>query len=328
MHHLRKYIPAITLIFLGALPIAIPLEGAQKYSLKEDLSIGVEIGDGNLMFDRISDIGLDAEQNIYVLDSKNAQIKKYDPEGSFFLVKQIDRGQAPHEATQPSILAITPKGTIFLLDFSAKKIIVFDADFEFKKSIQLAYQLTDCVPYGEDDIAVLGFKDDYLIRIYDASGNHKQSFGQAFDVPAKLSQYRDMPLLKAPMRFSGAADKRLFVLNPHKYEIDMYEDGTLARTIKGRNKNFQPLSAPNPQAKRMAIMFPLVHVLENKDRLYVWVKLTGHDVQSQIDIFENHEPVTSLDLNGTAHAIDSSGRIYCSEAEDFPRVVRYRIVQD
>ena len=244
MYNIRINTPVISLVFLSALQFAIQLKGGQEYSLKEDLSIGVDIGDENLTFDRISDISLDAAQNIYVLDSRSALIKKFDPQGKFLLVKRINRGQAPHEATQPSTLAITPAGTVFLLDFSAKKIIVFDVDFEFKNSIQPAYQLTHCVPYGEDEIAILGFKDDNLIRIYDADGNHRQSFGQAFEVPSNLSQYKDMPMLKAPMRFSGAADKRLFVLNPHKYEID------------------------------------------------------------------------------------TQGRIYCSEAEDFPRVVRYRVVKE
>jgi len=318
----------ITLIFLSALLIAGPLGGSQDYSLKEDLSIGADIGDENLMFDRISDIGLDAGGNIYVLDSRSAQIKVFDPKGRLLGVKQIKRGQAPQEVTQPSTLAITPKGKIFLLDFSAKKLIVFDADFEFKNSIQLAYQLTHCVPYGQDEVAVLGFKDGSLIRIYDADGNMKQAFGEAFEVPSKLSQYKDMPLIKAPMRFSGAPNRRLFVLNPHRYEIDMYEDGTHARTIKGRNKNFQPLTAPNPQAERMAIMFPLVHVLEHRDRLYVWINLVGPDVKHQVEIFENYVPKTSIDLNGTAHAIDRQGRIYCSESVDFPRVVRYRVVKE
>jgi hypothetical protein len=321
-------IPAmIALVILSALIIAIQLEAGQEYSLKEDLSIGIDIGDENLMFGRISDVSLDAGQNIYVLDSKNVQIKKFDPEGRFLQVKQIGRGQGPHEITQPSTLAITPNGKIFLLDFGAKKVIVFDADLEFKKSIQLAYQLTHSVPYGHDEIAVLGFKDDNLIRIYDADGKMKKAFGNAFEVPSKLAQYKDMPLLKAPMRFSGAEGKRLFVLNPHKYEIDLYEDGKLVRTIKGKNRLFQPLRAPNPQAKRMAIIFPWVHVLEHRERMYVWINLVGPDVMHQLEIFEDYESVASVELMGTAHAIDRQGRIYCSEADEFPRVVRYRVVQ-
>lgn len=314
------------LILTGLILFPNSLDAEQEYELIQDLSIGIDVGDENLMFGSIINISLDGNQNIYALDRKNFQIKKFDPQGNFIFMLPIERGQGPKEATGPSAIAVTPSGMIFLLDFGAKKIIVFKETGEFQNSIQLAFQLSYCVPYGDEEIAVLGLKDDKLIHIYDASGKHLNSFGGPYDVPSKLSQYNDMPFLKAPMRFSGAERDRLFVLNPHKYEITMYENGELVRVIQGKNKSFVPLMTPNPDKKRFSIIFPTINALEHKELLYVWIQAMPGVSSNQLDLFRNYEALASLEVNGTAWAIDNQGRIYFAEVDEFPKVVRYRII--
>ena len=68
----------------------LPKDKNKKFSLKEDLSIGLEYGDENFMFGGISNINLDAEENIYVLDWKSFRIQKFDRMGNF-LKRQIFR---------------------------------------------------------------------------------------------------------------------------------------------------------------------------------------------------------------------------------------------
>lgn len=314
------------LILTGLILFPNSLDAEQEYELIQDLSIGIDVGDENLMFGSIINISLDGDQNIYVLDRKNFQIKKFDPQGNFIFMLPIERGQGPKEATGPSTIAVTPSGMIFLLDFSAKKIIVFKETGEFHNSIQLAFQLTYCVPYGDEEVAVIGLKADKLIHIYDASGKHLNSFGGPYDVPSKLSQYKDMPLLKAPMRFSGAEGSRLFVLNPHKYEITRYKNGEVARVIQGKNKSFLPLKTSSPDKKRFSILFPTINAFEHKELLYVWIRAMPGVSSNQLDIFSNYQPIASLDVSGEAWAVDNQGRIYFAEVDDYPKVIRYRII--
>ncbi len=314
------------LIMTGLIAFLNSLHAAQEYELIQDLSIGVDVGDENIMFGSIINISLDGNQNIYVLDRKNYQIKKFDTHGNFLSKLTIEKGQGPKEASGPSSIAVTPSGMIYLLDFSAKKIIVFKESGEFHNSIQLAFQLTYCVPYGDEDVAVIGLKDDKLIHIYDAAGRQLDSFGGPYDVPSKLSQYKDMPLLKAPMRFSGAEGSRLFLLNPHGYEITMYENGEVARVIQGKNKSFVPLMASSPDKKRFSIMFPTINAFEHKELLYVWIKAMPGAGGNQLDIFRDYKPIASLEARGEAWVVDSSGRIYFAEEDDYPKVVRYRII--
>ena len=56
--------------------IAAGSKGGEKkaFTLKEDLTIGVESGDENLMFGSVADIGLDASGNIFILDWGNSRI--------------------------------------------------------------------------------------------------------------------------------------------------------------------------------------------------------------------------------------------------------------
>lgn len=67
-----------------------------KFSFKEDMSIGLEYGDENLMFGGISNICLDSKENIYISDWKNSRIQKFDIDGNFLESLAIKKGQGPH----------------------------------------------------------------------------------------------------------------------------------------------------------------------------------------------------------------------------------------
>ncbi len=55
----------------------------KKISFKEILSLGVDMGDRNLMFGDFIYIAVDQGRNLYVLDSKNHWILKFDKTGKF-----------------------------------------------------------------------------------------------------------------------------------------------------------------------------------------------------------------------------------------------------
>ena len=59
-----------------------PLYGEIQLDLEEDLSIGRE-DDENYMFYSARNIALDSDENIYVLDSGNHRIQKFDKDGRF-----------------------------------------------------------------------------------------------------------------------------------------------------------------------------------------------------------------------------------------------------
>jgi hypothetical protein len=91
-----------------------PLYGEITFDLEEDLSIGNE-EDENYMLYRTELPVVDKEGNIFVLDSENFRIQKYDRNGKY--LKSIGRkGQGPGEFEEPLRLHLDTNDNIYVLD--------------------------------------------------------------------------------------------------------------------------------------------------------------------------------------------------------------------
>jgi len=111
-----------------------PEESFKPIEFIVDLSIGEEEGDENYMFSQPRDIDADAQGNIYVLDSEEQTIKKYNPQGKH--VKNISRaGQGPGEFEYPRCLCISEPGNIYVADLFERKIEVFNLEGEYQRAI-------------------------------------------------------------------------------------------------------------------------------------------------------------------------------------------------
>ncbi|MCK4829907.1 6-bladed beta-propeller [bacterium] len=326
MRKLYIILPILSLLALLNPYSGFPREkNSEKFILKRDLSIGIDIGDENLMFGNISDIDLDTEENIYVLDWKNSRIQKFDSQGNFLKSVKIGRGEGPSEVSRIVSMAVTEKGKIYVLGDN-RKIVVFDEDGDFLLSFKIDLNARHIISDSEENAVVLGLKDGQILHVYSQEGNHLHSFGKEFEIPSKYSQYKEMPNIKIPMKIDGARSKKIFVLNPHGYEIVYYQNNQFAGSILGKNKAFSPLIITKAIPQGIGIIYPVVSVFEHKNRFYVNIRtskpLVG-DIPNQLDIFENDEQIATLDVNGLAYAIDRQGRLYFAEEEDFPMVARY-----
>jgi hypothetical protein len=125
------------------------------------------------------------------------------------------------------------------------------------------------------------------------------------------------------MRFSCSPNGDIFLFNPHKFEIFVYRESRLAKKLSGKSGLFEPLQVPEAGARRIALRFPFLTILESGYRLYVTVWRTSEEGPSELIVYENDKPVGSLPVPGMPRAVDSHGRIYCAQDSDFPRMVRY-----
>ena len=100
-----------------------PVYGELVLNLEEDLSIGNEEDENYLLF-RIREIEVDEEGNIYVLESGNLRVQKFDPSGNY-LCTIGKKGQGPGEFQMPFQMIINDRnGTIGVQDM--RKLVVFD----------------------------------------------------------------------------------------------------------------------------------------------------------------------------------------------------------
>lgn len=284
-----------------------------KISLQDDLSIGVDKGNENLIFGGISFICFDSEDNIYILDWRMWRIQKFNNQGAFLKSFNIKKGQGPGEISDPGEMAVSPKGKIFLFNFMERKILVLDNEGSAINSFRLDIDGISIKSSGDETITVMGDKDNKLFHVYDIMGNPIRSFGMHFEVPRKLDEY-EYPYVNYPSEFTISPSGKLYVCNPHNYEISVYWNEKLEKTIKGENASFEPVSVKNGKE----VIYTRVPVFESKKRLYSFITRSN-----QIDVFEKDKQIDSLNVTGYASAMDSKGRLYFITEEPFLHVVRY-----
>jgi hypothetical protein len=303
-----------------------PNGGEKKtFTLKEDLTIGVESGDENLMFSDVADIGLDSAGNIFILDWGNSRIQKFDTRGKFLKSIVLKQGQGPEEVAMLGGAAVGPSGMICVLDRGGNKVLILGPEGAFLRFFKLEFQATYLGCLEGDRIVVLGLDKDKILHIFDKDGRLLSSFGDPFEVPSHLSKYKDMPMLRCPMRFSCSPQGDIFLFNPHKFEISVYRDSRLVRKVEGKSDIFEPTRIPQASSQRIALVFPFLTILESGSRLYITVLRPGGEGANELIVYENDRPVGTLPIAGMPRAADSQGRIYCAEESDFPRLVRYVI---
>jgi len=117
-------------------------------------------------------------------------------------------------------------------------------------------------------------------------------------------------------------------MNPHKYEIRIYEGNEIKGAIKRESDFFSPVTVTEHPDGRIAFRFPGATVLEHKKRLYVTLERLEPDASHHLEIFENDRYVASLEVKGLAYAVDRQGRLYYAVEEDFPQVVRYVVREE
>jgi hypothetical protein len=118
-----------------------PLYGEIQFELEEDLSIGNE-DDENCYFYKTIDIDVDSKGNIYVMDSANYRIQKFDKNGKYIMTFGR-QGQGPGEFESTRRLQIIKENQLCVLD--RRRIHVFSEGGELENSIRLE---NDCSHYS------------------------------------------------------------------------------------------------------------------------------------------------------------------------------------
>ncbi|MCZ7571992.1 MAG: TIGR03663 family protein [Ardenticatenaceae bacterium] len=73
-------------------------------------------------------IAVDGQGNVYVTDTGNKRVEKFDADGTF-LAQYGGAGSGPGQFAEPVGIAIAPDGTIYVADTWNQRIQVFDANF-------------------------------------------------------------------------------------------------------------------------------------------------------------------------------------------------------
>ncbi|MCP2604586.1 hypothetical protein NLC29_00325 [Candidatus Aminicenantes bacterium AH-873-B07] len=292
------------------------------FTFQKDLEIGILEGNENYMFGAITDIDLDKNENIYVLDSKFSRIQKYNKEGKFLFSLEIKKGDAPGEVHFIGNMALTEDGNIWLLDLG-RKVLIFNEKGNFLKSFKLHFGATHILSYNKN-VVLLGSRKNHILHVFNSEGKIIKSFAMPFKIPSKYLSYKEILLFRSPIRADSSWDREIFLFSPYSYEIRVYKDYKIKKILKWKSEAFMPLLITKA-TRGIGIVFPYISVLKYKNKLFVTIRGLGQKAINHLDIFKSYRHVYSLKVEGFPYAIDREGRLYFAEEKEFPKVVRYII---
>lgn len=213
---------------------AEPLYGEITFELEEDLSIGSE-DDENYLFYRVSDIQVDTDGNIYVLDSGNHRLQLFDKNGKY--LRTIGKkGQGPGEFNSPTSLQLDDEtGNIFVKDNMLRKIIIFEKEGKYiDKDIPLVEILSDfCL---DSDRCIWG---KFLLPGIDSRFIKKLTLtGKVENTFAEIPYYVNRILLSSSKVGNTAYGEGYFF--NHGYEYDLFISKVDNHTfIYGHSKKYE-----------------------------------------------------------------------------------------
>lgn len=138
---------------------AEPVHGEFTFDLEENLVIGGQVDDDNYYFPRRVALSVDDQGNIYVLDTGNFRVQKYDSSGLHLL--SIGRqGQGPGEFQYASDLSVDTEGNLRILDSDARAIKVFTKDGQYLRTLKIMTFIQPQLFISQEGF-IFGWRDDY-----------------------------------------------------------------------------------------------------------------------------------------------------------------------
>jgi len=219
-----------------------PLHPDRTVAFEEELSIGPQDEEGNIVLSRPVWYVVDEREFIYICDIQDLWIKVFDPEGR--LVRTIGRkGSGPGEFQSIGEIALVPDARLLVLDWEAHRVSLFGTDGTFIRSHQFSgwsYDVfvTTGTMYARDE-RIFGPETQLLIKACDFSGDEVFSYG-------KFEPHHSLEINEAGRRFSVsrpfdvrsimAGDQKnawLYHCFNNRFLIDVYnQNGKLFRKIE------------------------------------------------------------------------------------------------
>ncbi|MDD8025134.1 MAG: NHL repeat-containing protein [Acidobacteriota bacterium] len=199
----------------------------------------VDSDDEAIAFHMPSDLAVDAQGRIYVLDSGNHRIQVFGPDGKF--LKTIGRqGQGPGEFFMPNAIDFDAQGNLYVCESQAARLQAIAPDGKIAKTLKLTegsvgdtrvlknggFVMTAGSGIGMARVTVGGSQEETLrppLKAVDGEGKIVREFGLAAD-------YGDMLINAMANRTLLAIDgsDNAYVVFPYQNRIEKYApDGRL-----------------------------------------------------------------------------------------------------
>jgi hypothetical protein len=217
-----------------------PLFNEDILELKEEIIIQ------NSDFARPAGLALDENNNIYVLDTKESNVKVFDENGRFLRI--IGRkGHGPGELDGPANISIFGRNEIAILDSGNRRLIFFSLDGEYKRSLSTArLSIGDLKIDSQGNIfcMVMTFRDGrrrHELQKFDSNMNYITTLDYV-EVPIDKSISLFVP---GPSFVISKEDRIVYGSPENEYEVKLFNnEGKLIRIIR---KDYVPIKIPQEE---------------------------------------------------------------------------------
>ena len=296
-----------------------------EISLEYVQNIGdLESEDDNVLFYMPSDIAVDKEGNVYVLDSGNHRIQKFDSQGNF-LASYGRHGQGPGEFQYPQSIDIDADGYIYVSDSGNQKIHILKPNGAFEKDINITDESPGMIRIRNGKIIQgkaasmfslqMGMMNEDeelpgLIKVFNMEAKVQNEFGEQKD-------YNDILVNRMGNRFHFFADKEGFVYLAFDYQnrIEKYSpEGKLL----WRSDRELDYDVSSPKAKgsrsgsggRMIVRMPDMNrvasgiAVDEKDR--VWVVTNRRQIKEEEQVATNVQVSMMGGQRSTTYSVEGN----------------------
>lgn len=302
-----------------------------KISLEYIKNIGdLESDDDNILFYMPSDIAVDKAGNIYVLDSGNHRIQKFDPEGNF-IASFGRQGQGPGEFQYPQSIDIDAEGNIYVADSGNQKVHILKPDGTFDKDIKIADESPGVIRIRDGKIIQgkgasafsleMGMRTEEeelpkLIKVVNLEAEVLSEFGDQKD-------YKDFLVNRLGNRYHFFVDKagNVYVAFDYQNRIEKYSPEGKLLWRADRELNYD-VSAPKTKGSRsgsggtMVVRMPDMNRVANgisvDDKGRVWVVTNKRQIKEDEEVATNvqvqmmgGQRSTSYSVQGNTDVVDT-----------------------
>jgi hypothetical protein len=315
-------------------------EKKRKIEMIQNLTIGGDEHDENMIFDRVHWIVGGNEGKFFVFKDGNGKISKYDKNGKY-LFSFSGKGDGPGEISGYSTVILDKKGILNIFDYGSQRISYFTRSGEFLHSFNLQIPIVSS-PYGftKDDsnfyyISCFNSKKETVIHKYNSKGELLKSFGKPVQMKEPLA-FIDYSIKKSISKGSLIiGQNKLYYSQYNPYEIRQYSLDCIIEKIIFRKNSFMPphkaeVVGFDKYKVRGAARTRIITIWNGMLINYVGVpKHIGGEVYIVLDFFNfAGQLLTSIFLkeNIVFKSINENGTLYgvLYNENEYEKIVRYK----